>query len=408
MAVEQRFAYRNIGTEAAPVWQAWLVKTVADAVLMSDSASETKTIKDYVDEKIAALIGSATPETLDTLEEIAAWIENHEEVADALNKAIATKADKDHVHAVASADANGFMSKENFTKLAGIEEGANKYVHPATHAASMIVQDADHQFITQSQKDQLTGNITYTNSTPIVSAHGGVAVGETFDKVPIKDLFDKILYPYVAPTLSATCTAPANGGTYEIGVGTTATSVRAVVGKKSRSITKIEVFGSDAASTALATVTAGVANGGTFDIKVSKELKTAALNGFKFTVKVTDSDNKSVSANTGVFNLVYPIYTGVTSESSVSASMVTGLTKKIETKANKRYTYTASNQRIVLAYPASYGNLKIIYDANNFDVTSTFTKSTVNITCADGTSVSYNVYMNDPSTVTDFAMDYRF
>ena len=364
-------------------------------------------IKTYVDEKIAALIGGATPETLDTLSEIATWIESHKEVSDALNQAITTKADKNHRHDNATASADGFMSKEDKTKLDGIEAGANKYTHPATHPASMITQDDTHQFITKAQKEQLTGNITYTNATPIVSAHGGVAVGETFDNVPISKVLDKILYPYVAPVVYASA-APANGGTFEIGVGTTVTSVTANVTKKARAITKVEVFGSDSA-TALATKTEGVANGGSFSLPFSKELKAAAANGTKFTVKVTDSDKKVTSANTGTFSLVYPFYQGVIAAGATAdAAAVKALTKKIETKGNKKWAYTATNQKMVFAYPASYGSLTKIFDANNFDVTGTFTKSTVNIACADGTSVPYNVYVNSASTVSGFNMDFRF
>lgn len=406
MAIENRFAYRNAGTEKAPVWQEWLAATVADYVFMDETGD--KNIKTYVDEKIAALIGGATPDTLDTLSEIATWIESHQEVSDALNKAITGKADKDHRHDNATASADGFMAKEDKAKLDGIEEGANKYVHPATHAATMIVEDDNHQFITKAQKEQLTGNITYTNSTPIVSAHGGVAVGDTFDNVPIKDLFDKILYPYVAPVVSASA-APANGGTYEIGVGTTVTSVTANVTKKARNITKVEVFGSDNASTALATKTDGVANGGSFKLEFSKELKAAAANGVKFTVKVTDTDNKVTTANTGTFSLVYPFYQGVVAaDATVDAAAVKALTKKVEVKGNKKWAYTATNQKMVFAYPASYGNLTKIYDANNFDVTGTFTKTSVNVSCADGTSVAYNVYTNSASTVSGFNMDFRF
>lgn len=405
MAMENRFAYRNAGTEKAPVWQEWLAATVADYVFMD--ATGDKNIKTYVDEKIAALIGGATPETLDTLSEIATWIEAHKEVSDALNEAITKKADKDHRHNNATASADGFMSKEDKTKLDGIEEGANNYTHPETHPATMIVEDDNHQFITKAQKEQLTGNITYTNATPIVSAHGGVAVGDTFDNVPISKVLDKILYPYVAPVVSASA-APSNGGTFEIGVGTTVTSVTANVTKKARTITKVEVFGSDSA-TALATKTDGVANGGSFSLAFSKELKAAAANGTKFTVKVTDSDNKVTSANTATFNLVYPFYQGVVAAgATVDAAAVKALTKKVETKGNKKWAYTATNQKMVFAYPASYGNLTKIYDANNFDVTGTFTKSTVNVSCADGTSVAYNVYVNSASTVSGFNMDFRF
>ena len=50
----------------------------------------------YVDERVAALVGSA-PETLDTLEELATALQENDEVVQVLNDAIATKADKTYV-----------------------------------------------------------------------------------------------------------------------------------------------------------------------------------------------------------------------------------------------------------------------------------------------------------------------
>ena len=62
---ERAKTYRNVGTNESPVWEEWFVKTVADAVLMSDAEDESKTIVDYVNQKITDLIGGA-PETYDT------------------------------------------------------------------------------------------------------------------------------------------------------------------------------------------------------------------------------------------------------------------------------------------------------------------------------------------------------
>lgn len=54
------------------------------------------------------------------------------------------------------------LSTEDYTaaeksKLAGIEAGANAYVHPATHPAAVIVQDANNRFITDAEKSKLAG-----------------------------------------------------------------------------------------------------------------------------------------------------------------------------------------------------------------------------------------------------------
>lgn len=130
MAKERAFMARNTGTKEAPVWEIWFPKVTADAVMMSDNDGETKTITDFVLEKINDLIGGA-PATYDTLKEIADYIAAHEEVADALNAAIADKASKD----VATTNADGLMSKEDKVKLNGIAAGANKYVHPEYTAA---------------------------------------------------------------------------------------------------------------------------------------------------------------------------------------------------------------------------------------------------------------------------------
>lgn len=127
MANERIRTARNAGTKESPSWEIWYAITVADAVRMSDNADDTRTIVDYVNQKIADLIGGA-PAAFDTLKEIADYIASHQDVADALNAAIANKADK----TIASTSANGLMSKEDKTKLNGIAAEANKYTHPNT------------------------------------------------------------------------------------------------------------------------------------------------------------------------------------------------------------------------------------------------------------------------------------
>lgn len=51
----------------------------------------------------------------------------------------------------ATTSASGFMSAADKTKLNGIATGANNYTHPSTHAASMIVQDSSHRFVSDNE-----------------------------------------------------------------------------------------------------------------------------------------------------------------------------------------------------------------------------------------------------------------
>ena len=119
--------------------------------------TDTKLVegKGYTDTKIKELVGLA-PEDLNTLEEIGAFAKGNKELIDGFLAQLNNKSDKTHIHDIATDSANGFMSKEDFTKLKGIEEGANKYTHPKTHQASIIVQDATRRFVTDEEKDKWT------------------------------------------------------------------------------------------------------------------------------------------------------------------------------------------------------------------------------------------------------------
>ena len=71
---------------------------------------------------------------------------------------------------VASQTINGLMSATDKIKLDGIETGANNYTHPATHAATMIVEDTSHRFITDAERTAWNAKANSTVAT--VSANG--------------------------------------------------------------------------------------------------------------------------------------------------------------------------------------------------------------------------------------------
>jgi len=219
-------------------------------------------------------------------------------------------------------------------------------------------------------------------------------------------MLTKILYPWVAPVVTAKVVSPANGGTYEKGNAQTVTSISVSVTKKSASITKVEIFsGSTSLGSKSGTDLSTLNSNGsaTFTFTVS----TSVSANQNFTAKVTDSDGKVTSANTGTFTFVYPYYYGViAADATADAAAVKALTKKIESKGTKTISYTASNQKMVFATPASNGVIKTITDPNGFNVTDTFTQSTVSITGLDGTAQNYYVYVSDATTVTAFNMKF--
>lgn len=308
-----------------------------------DLSTSVTEAKEYTDSRITELIGGA-PETMDTLKELGDLIKENDDAVNAIDAAITNKADKTQV--------------------------------------------------------------VFTNSTPTVQSHGGIPAGTTFDEMPITDVLNKILYPWVAPTVSAKVVAPANGGTFEKGNTQNVTSITVTVTKKSANITKVEVFdgsvalGSKSGSDLNTLNTSGSA---TFTFSVDVDVDTNK----SFTAKVTDADSKVTTASTGSFTFVYPYYQGVlAADDMVNEETVKVLTKLVQSKGTKSVTYTASNQKMVFAVPVSNGLIKTITDQNGFNVTGTFAQSTISITGLDGSAQQYYVYVSDPTTVSSFKMTF--
>lgn len=253
-----------------------------------------------------------------------------------------------------------------------------------------------------------TEEILYSNSTPTVSALGGISVGETFEKVKITDMFTKLLYPYVAPTVSTSIVIPSNGGVFEKGNIQTITSVNVNITKKSSDIIKVELYnGSILIAAKEKSELSEVNTGGlkTVNFVISTEISS----DLRLTAKVTDSENKVTSANTGAFSFVYPYYYGVIDSSAeINEVIIKSLTKLIQAKGTKSQTYTANNQKILFISPVSYGIIKTITDPNGFNVTDTFKQSTLSITGLDGTQQDYYVYESEATTVNNFKMTFAY
>lgn len=368
MAFERVPMYRNVGTASAPVWEKWFQLTAADAVRIAEENGDLtdKTIVDYVQEKINDLIGGA-PETYDTLKEIADYIASHKEVADALNAAIAGKADKDHTHAAATQSAAGFMSAADKKKLDGVEAGAT------------------------------VNDTLYKNQTPSTASVGGVPKGYVPPEsgVEVRDMIDKMLHPYVAPTVSAVA-KPTNGGVFEIGTSQSVTAVDVTITLGSAAITKIEVLDG---STVLGSLPNGKA--GVNTVTLTSALTVSAAK--QLSVVVTDAESKTVTAKTGAFSFVSPYYYGaIANNATPTEALIKAATKAVQAKGNKSFNFTCTDEKMLYAYPKSYGALTKILDANGFDVTDTFTRVEVTVD-----SVAYYAYSNNPSTVSAFKMTFN-
>lgn len=236
---------------------------------------------------------------------------------------------------------------------------------------------------------------------------GGIPVGADLSNKTLLEIIGDMLYSYQATTNVRLTAANPTGGVFEAGTVKNITDATVAWNAGSTQVTKAEVLVGGVVK-GTAQVSAGTSAKVTLDSPI--EIGSTGVSTTTITGRVWDDEGKkSYSGGSISWTYVYPFYHGVApAAGEVTDEMIKGMNKHIEAKGNKKWTFTANNQRCVFAYPASHGNIHKIFDQNNFDVTSTFTKSTVQVTGLDNTAQTYNVYMNEAATIDGFAFDFRF
>lgn len=238
-----------------------------------------------------------------------------------------------------------------------------------------------------------------------VSSLGGIPAGTNLNNMSIQDVLTKLLYPYVAPTVTASIVYTPTGGIYEYGQVVAVSQIKTTITKKSENITNIDFYEN---GSLLKSLTNSVSSGGNFSCTISKNITSSISNNY-FQVKVKDASGNVTTSNTSALNFYYPYYYGVINVNvDITESLIKGLTKQIVAKGNKAYTYSPNYQRMLIAYPKSYGVLKSILDPNGFEQLNSFTRLELSITGLDKTSQVYYVYVNDASTNANFKMTFYY
>lgn len=125
--------------------------------------------KNYTDSKVAELVDSS-PETLNTLNELASALGDDPNFATTMTTQLGNKVDKVTGKQLSTED---FTTAEK-TKLNGIATGANNYVHPSSHPATIITQDSTHRFVTDTEKSswnaKASTSVATTTSNGLMSS----------------------------------------------------------------------------------------------------------------------------------------------------------------------------------------------------------------------------------------------
>ena len=220
---------------------------------------------------------------------------------------------------------------------------------------------------------------------------GGIKSGTLLGTgLTFNDYVRMVHVTYLAPGVTLTITPSTT--LYKVGTNVTGLVAKVTVIKKSEDVTKIEFLVNDVVKE---TITADVANGGTFSYTVD-DFTTDT------TIKAIVYDTSSNVPKTSTVKFVNPYYCGTTDDVPTADTILT-LTELVEAKGSKTRTVTCANKHVVIAYPASYGKLTSILDGNGFENLTDYTnlQETIN-------GVSYEIYYTTgKKTLTNFKYTYK-
>lgn len=273
----------------------------------------------------------------------------------------------------------------------------------------------------KSKLDSLSGNYSSSLSSTVstVEKLGGIAAGTTVAQLTGKsynEIFDTLIFPTVNPTFtnpSASISLKSYSNIQEIGAVAPTTANFNVsfnagainlAGKKQNNragaqnieASKI-LYGSSKIEDLPETVVAGAMDYYYRAVYAQgPQPKDSKGNNYQTPLPAGSVDSSKVTV-TGY----RPAYSGLVSTNNITQEVIKGMTKTVSAKKTVKVSGPITEQYICFAAPTGW-NVSNIKDSNNFDVTGTYTTSTVQVTCLDGQSVNYTVYlsgkMTQPST----------
>ena len=235
---------------------------------------------------------------------------------------------------------------------------------------------------------EMEGDVIYTSNRPSTISIGGIPLGYTSTGISIVELIDNMLHPYKAPSI--TLSISPNTILYELGNTISSLTVSTNVTQGSENITSVNILKDSS-----------IISSGITSIKATQ---TNVRGNVTYSATISDGTT-TVNSNTISIKFVNPIYIG--SLSTVNATNIKAMTKKVVNVSNQSYAYNISNKRMCIAVPSDW-TLKTIIDANGFDITKSFTKETINIYCLDGVTRPYTVYYSEPTSQSNFTVKFNF
>ena len=234
--------------------------------------------------------------------------------------------------------------------------------------------------VIMSQK-AVSDRIQYTNPTPMPSAVGGAKAGTTFNKTPINDVLDMLLYPYQNPSFSAFSIDGQSSGNFELGY--------AYPGGSKLFTWSISNPGNVKENSIVLNSESGLPNTGS-KVQSIPAISKNAISTHVFTIKALNTNDVEFS-KTITFNWLAKRYWGVSSSEDITDAELLASSQELSTNKNKSMNYDCTGGKyFYFAYPSSFG------DAGNITVETMAWNGYVlvkrNVVNVHGVSIPMNIY----------------
>jgi len=167
----------------------------------------------------------------------------------------------------------------------------------------------------------------------------------------------------------------------------------------SKPIVKAEIYKNGVLLTTINTITNGI-NSYTDGNIISSNTE--------YYIKIYDATTV-ITSNTIAYKFVNNVYVGSINDVAITEILIKGLTSLKTLKDTIINSFSPTNQKIIISYPAEYGLLTKIYDSNGLQLLNSFVLSTITMTMPDGALKLYNIYALDKlATVTNYNIQFTF
>jgi hypothetical protein len=232
------------------------------------------------------------------------------------------------------------------------------------------------------------GGGTYTNAAQVPTTLGGIIAGSTFLNVPITEMFDRLLYPYQAPTFTA-FTISGQATTLEVGDSITAgtkTFNWSTSNETNISANSISIL--DFTNNTI--IASGLSNTGTATGDIVAVTKTSATSHI---YRITGSNTQNAGfLRDFTANWRWRMYWGTGSFASATENDIEGLiSSSLVANSTGTFNFGAGGYKYI-AYPTVFGLKSTFKDVNTgFDVDMQ-SAVTTEVTNSFGVGTNYFVH----------------